>query len=475
MDVEVKQNENAKFLKRYDTVFSFLGLEAVALLFFSFGGSMGSLILKIIGAFLAFLAFPFAEKAFDKTQLKRILLSLLPFLVFAVLLGFSAFWMAYYAEGVFYGILFGLLQGIGIIGLFALGFVLKTIPSLKKETVVFAVLVGLAAYVLITGVYSLSRYGGFYASIYAGQYYYFDGVIFPIAGETKGLIGFSFQEVSMSFGKAPAFLLASSGAGMLFFAKEKKTWKHYLTFVGLPLIGVLDLALVPYRRALLLLLALYVFALVARGIYEATRKHEKAAKIITRTAYFGLMSVVAIGVIFLFVDAANGMLIRAGIPYLSRSLSSPTSFFGEIRLSIQSVLYGSPANADLGKIDFVSLLFGASNLQSVTLSEVASFNLLYQNGLPMFLLMLFLAFAALAGYRSYLVRGGMNDMKGMLVMMMLGAFLYWNLAAESFPLVHGIEFMPTSSSPLLLGLAFVAGYAFDLEDFTFRKGAAHEE
>ncbi len=469
-----KQN-NERFLKRYDTVFSFLGLELVALLFFGFGGATGTMILKVLGALLAFLAFPFAENAMGKEKLKKSLITLIPLLVFFLLLGLSGFWMAYYQDSIGYGILSGVLQFLGLIALMALGFCLKCIPSLKKETVVFALLCGLAVYVLLTGLYSLARYGGFYAAIYKGQYYYFDGVIFPIDKETKALVGFQFLEASLSYGKVAAFLLASSGAGLFFKGKTKKDWKFYLVFIGLPLIGLLDLILVPHTRALLILAVIYLFAGIASLLYRKLQKNKKAAQIVTRVAYFGLIAVAAIGVGILFIDAMTGVISNANIPYISSNLRADKAFFGSIRKIIQAVIYGSSANAELGRFNLSSFLFGVSSLQSVGFSKTFEFNLLYMNGVPMFLLMLFLLFMAIRGLRSYLVEDGIDAMKGMMVMILLGAFLYYSCFSDLFPFVHELRFVPVLQTSIPLALAFVFGYTFDPAHYSLKKGVAHEE
>ena len=176
MEKEKTTEENDSFLQRYDTVLSFLGIEIIALVFFGFAGLTGISVLRIFGALIAVMAFPFVQKAYSKQQQKKIWIRLIPVGVLALLLGFSSFWLRYYSGNVVLAILQNLLQIIGFVGFFLLGFCLKNIPSLKGEYVVFGVLCGLALLTLISGVYGLSRYGFFYAKRYSGQVYYFDGL-----------------------------------------------------------------------------------------------------------------------------------------------------------------------------------------------------------------------------------------------------------------------------------------------------------
>ena len=63
--------ENDSFLQRYDTVLSFLGIEIIALVFFGFAGLTGISVLRIFGALIAVMAFPFVQKAYSKQQQYR--------------------------------------------------------------------------------------------------------------------------------------------------------------------------------------------------------------------------------------------------------------------------------------------------------------------------------------------------------------------------------------------------------------------
>ena len=152
MEKEKTTGENDNFLQRYDTVLSFLGIEIIALVFFGFAGLTGISVLRIFGALIAVMAFPFVQKTYSKEQQKKIWIRLIPVGVLALLLGFSSFWLRYYSGNAVLAILQNLLQIIGFVGFFLLGFCLKNIPSLKGEYVVFGVLCGLALLTLISGV-----------------------------------------------------------------------------------------------------------------------------------------------------------------------------------------------------------------------------------------------------------------------------------------------------------------------------------
>ena len=450
-------NSNQRFVRRYDTVIAFLGIEIVALIFFGFGGVLGLSILKVLGAFLAFVGFPFIENAYSKSERKTLFFRLIPALVFFLLLGLSSFWFSYYGSP-FSAIVNALVQFLGCFGAFALGFVLRSISSLRIEKVIFGIQVGLALLVAIAGIYSFARYGLLYASRFAGKVYYFDGVVFPVSSETKALVGFGFSEVSLSFGMGPAFLLAGSGAGLFFLESLRKEWKRIAVFGSMAFLGVLYLAFVPYVKGLLLLAVVYLSAGVASLFYRLSSRHKRFGQVFTRLAYFLLMGVVAIGLILLFTDAKTGFLRSMGIPYLSANLASNDGFFGSIRRQIQDVLYGGAMNAELGKIDPMSLLFGYHNLSSVHFSSCFEFNVLYENGLLGFLLLIALLFLGIRRCHAYLVQGEDKALRGILIALLFSALLYYSVCADELPLVHESGFLPFTQSGIFLGCIAVCGY-----------------
>ena len=466
------EKSDHRFVHRYDTVIAFLGIEILALVFFGFGGALGLSILKILGAFLAFVGFPFVENAYSKAERKALLRLLLPLFVFFFLLGLSSFWFAYY-DSPFFALVNGLVQFIGCFGAFALGFVLRSIPTLGVDKVVLGVQIGLALLIAITGIYSFARYGVLYASRFAEKVYYYDGVVFPIASETKALVGFGFSEVSLSYGMGPAFLLAGSGAGLFFLESFRKEWKRILACGGMACLGILYLAFVPFIKGLLLLALVYIAAFVASLLHRFSSSHKRFGKIFTRIAFFTLVGVVVLGLFLLIIDAKTAILRSMNIPYLSANLASNDGFFGEIRRQIQDVMFGGAMNAELGKIDPLSLFFGYHNLTSVHFSSSFEFNILYENGLLVFLLLVVLLFLGILRYRAYLVQGEGRTPRAILVALLFSALVYFSVCSDELPFVHESGFLPFAQSGIFLGCIAVCGYCFASKPMT-QEGGTHE-
>ena len=457
MEKEKTIEENDSFLQRYDTVLSFLGIEIIALVFFGFAGLTGISVLRIFGALIAVMAFPFVQKAYSKQQQKKIWIRLIPVGVLALLLGFSSFWLRYYSGNVVLAILQNLLQIIGFVGFFLLGFCLKNIPSLKGEYVVFGVLCGLALLTLISGVYGLSRYGFFYAKRYSGQVYYFDGVVFPIASETKTLNGFSLVECSMAYGKTSAFLLGASGIG-LFWMNPKKNLRNFLILAGFALVGVLDLAFIPLKRVLILLFLVY-FAMGMVRLFMLWKG--KAANAVALCVWIFLMVCVLALVVLFFADASNDILLNAGIPRISLSLASDTSFFGRIRLAIQDIFYGGYYNRGTTGISFKTLLFGFDLSSGVHLTRCFEINVLYENGLLGFAAYLVVLFLAIRHYYFALRKENENHaIQGVFMGILFAAFIYLTFYSDELPFRHASGFVPVTRSPLIFGLLAIGGYLY---------------
>lgn len=453
---------NERFLNRYDTVFAFLGLETIALLLFGFGGSLGSMILKFIGLFLSFAAFPFVRKSYDSSTIKKNALALIPLFVFFLLLGLSAFWKAYYGNGLVF-FLMGLFQGLGFLGAFGLAFVLRHIGAVKIQYLLYPFLGGALIYVLISSLYSFGRYGLLYAARYAGKHYYFEGVLFPVYSETKALIGFEFQETSLRYGESLAFLLASSGAG-LFFADFKKSPKRYAILGAMSLVGILALALVPFLTGLVLLAGVY---LVAGGIRLGVllrKKNPKAERILSLGVFSFLALTAFLGVLLFFIDAKTDLLVNANIPKLSSALQG-NNFVGRIRQTIMSLFYPTVSDAGFRNVDFLSVLFGRGNLNSVAFCNTFEFNILYENGLIAFLLLLLVIFGAMIHGRKFLFRDGINGEKGMILASLIGIFVYLSFCSDEMPLVHGSGFFPGTSHPLFIGGIILLGWIYQPKEW----------
>ncbi len=474
---EKKANEAGEkdsFYSRYDTVLSFLGLEVLCLGFFALGGSLGSTLFRLLGFFLSLVTLGYLRRNQSEQERKRYWIALIPFLALALLTGLSRFFLTG-ASSLVGGIATDLTVSFGLIGFFLLGQGLKQIPVLKRDVILLSIGCGLALMVLIPGLYSLIRYGFFYAARYQGMVYYYDGVVFPIANETKVLSGFSFLEASLSYGKAPAFLLGLSGIGCFYLSPKEET-KRFLAFLLFGLLGVLDLAFVPFTKALILLAAVYVFALLLRLISGAVRKKgvEKKADSVFKILYWVFLGLVVLGLILLFIDAFTGAILgNFPLAKIRDNRNQEGGLLNRLAASIRSVFVEETSYGK--KLNVLGILFGVdfSLASGSSLTRFFEFNFLWQNGLIAFLLLLFFLFYFIRESYLFLKEDQARmDGKAVVVALLAGALLYFSFFDDEMPYHHATAFLPFSRESLTLLLSFVCGLVYNHKEK--KGGAAHE-
>ena len=456
---EQKQKENKSYINRYDTVVAFLSLELIALTLFGLGGTTGLSILQIVAIFVALLAFPFIRNNFQGNFKKEALLSLIPLGVLLALLAFGPFWSkAYYGGKAFSIILYGALVLFGGLAMFVVGYATSHNKAVKPKYLILAILGGLALYVLISGVYSLVRYGPFYASRYSGMVYYYEGVVFPISNESKALIGFEFKETSIAFAKVASTILACSGIGLLGIS-PKKDKKMFIVVAALALLGIIDLILVPYKRGLYIVLIVYVIMGLAFLLHYLAGKSEDKKKLIDKIlkiAFFVFIGLVVLGVLAFVIDARTGFIRKMNIPKISSSLSNDNSILGTIRVSIEAALFNGNSGGSQ-RFSFISFMFGCTPSNIIT-SPFFEFDVLWQTGFVGFAALLMVIFQAIANSKRFLSSHPMNyGYRMVIVSLLLGGFLVFSLSNDESPLVYSNVFMPLSRNAAPFALIYLCG------------------
>ncbi len=473
-----KENEkNGDSLKRYDTVLAFLSLEVMALTCFGFAGTTGLTFLRAIGFCLSLFLVPFLLNATKQEELSKkgiFLLSVLS--LFTILLGYSSFWVKMYSSNPFSMIVQNLMVVIGLAGFFLLGYGLKYLKVVKAQYVVFSFLSGIAVLVFITMVYSLVRYGFFYSALNPNKVYYFDGVVFSIANEGKYLDGFSFVEASLSFCKLGSFILASAGGALPFFF-EKKEKKKALILLGFALLGLLDMVFVPFKKGLLLLLIVYVFAaliFLCRYFIKKDAKSKKITLLTVNIVYYCLLFIVSLFVFLILLDGFLGQEkgFLDDLPLLGRYYKEGAVLY-RLRESISSLFFELDA-AEIRHItfsSFVSTLFGSSSLTTYNL-PFFEFTILFQNGLLSFILLMILIFVFLKMGINRLLYEDTSIEIASLWMSLFGIFIYLSLLNEEMPFRHlseidnvfsprGSNFVSISRLNTSLIIYFLMGYLCD--------------
>ncbi len=465
-----KKNESASWMKRYDTVLAFLSLETLTLGSFALGGAFGLEIFHALGFFFSAFAINYLLVNYTKEEKKRYWICLIPFIVLCLLIGVSRYFLT--GPGNAFAIfLNGLVISLGLFGFFLLGQGTKSIPVLKKDVILLVIGGTLALMAVVPGLYSLIRYGFFYAQRYKGMVYYYDGVVFQIANETKVLSGFSFLEASLSFGKFAAFLLSLCAVPCLFISPRKET-KRFLCFLAFGALGVIDLAVVPFWQALLLVAFVYFLALIYRLIWGHVQKanaQEKTDKVL-RICFYVLIGLVALGLLILTIDAFTNSLF-SNIPIARVQSNRSDGLLSRIAKVIRAVFIEED---DSGKrLNILGMLFGVSYLNGKDdmLTRVFEFGLLWQNGLVAFLLFLFCAFFMIKESQRFLIKGEERmDYKVALVVLLLGMFLYASIFNDEMPYRHASSFSSWSRNSYPLLACFLAGLIYSHKT----KEAAHE-
>ena len=462
---------------KLEAIGGFLVLDVLALTCFGFAGYSGLLILRIIGACLALLLIPYYQYHLSISKKSKLpIFAIIAFL----LLGFSYYWITFYSGAILYGILFNLVTTIGYCAFFLLGGSIRRMDKVKKDYIALAILGGLALLVLVTMIYSLARYGFFYAAIYKGQVYYYDGVVFPIASEGKILDGFMFREASLGYAKIPGFLLACSGVGLFSLKPSKDNWRFF-ALLGFALLGILDLLFAPYVMGLLLLIPVYLFVGIHRLLLyvfpneEGAKKRKKIGKVI----FIVLLALAAILVLTLLLDTFLGedkSFLRK-IPLFFTSEGNPRrlgAYIVDLEQTISATIFN--VHGGVRSFNFVGLLFGANAINNGGLvlinTPIAEFAVFYQNGLLGFAGLLFLIFFGIYESWKFFEEGEEPLCRKLVyVGILLGGFLYFSLNNDELPLIHAYqlnEFFSyhsssavffTRSSYLLLFI-FLLGYIY---------------
>ena len=459
---EKKTRQTRSFTEQFDTIFAFLSLEIIALTCFGLGGVTGLRILEIVGFFVSLFTIPFIQNHFTRKDIKPNLWWLIPLGVTLLVFGFSKFYFTIYGGVNLTSIVYGLLEILGLGGFFILGFTIRFISPAKKRYIQYAFFGGLALYCLIVGLYSFIRYGFFYAAIYNGMYYYYKGVFFPVFSEGKALIGFEFIEVSLRYACLSSVLLGCAGAGLIGM-KPKEDPRHFAIMASLTAVGVLYSLLTPFWPALLVMAIVYVCAGLYHLVRHWTKDSEKAQKGVRKgftIAYFIFAGLVFLGIVFLVFESKIHLFSRIFTAVFGRVPGR----FASIFTAVDDAVYNGADNAELGRINFASLLFGFSPTFTSTggiqghPTSIFEINLLWQNGLLALLGFVFLFFVALKHGRDYLAEGKEDlPYRLSIVGALSGIFVYVSLFSDELPLSHGADFMPLSRSNIMMLMMFLFG------------------
>jgi hypothetical protein len=430
---------------------------------FSFGGSKFVSVYSMLGFIFAVGVLSLRNEKPQKAEMLHLLYYGIPLIIFAILDSFSRFWTSLGASAAS-----DLINLFGLLSAFAFGYGVRGNKEVKLKWILVSILAGLALLVLISTIYSLSRYGFFYIETLKGKIYFFQGETFAYAHEMKMLIGFNFETVTLAYGSIFAYILAASLCALLFIDPKKEKVLFFVV-LGCGLVGLFSLVSFPATKAILLLVVPLVLACLLRllPLQKLPSKGEKAT-------FFSLLAIVGVYFFVVFVNAVNspsiletnkivgkifnnGAYLRPINEIINAVLTKPFAGF-----NAAGFFFGLQTSVDGQALEYSTFMGDVLYLPSFG-NRVFEFAALYEGGFFAFLgLCVFLAFS-IASVRKFLYFDGpINGEKGLLALLLVAILVYLSFESSVFPYVYSTTsyVSPFRKSSVVLIALFLLGYAY---------------
>jgi hypothetical protein len=458
----MKDSAKAKGQIQWNRIFAYLILLLLSLVAFGFGGSSFMNVYLMIGFLFALSIFVFSDRKIDKAKAHELLGFCIPLIVVAVFGSVSYFWLSYSGNSVSGD----LISMFGVISFFALGYGIYRCKDIKISYVIFAILGGMALMVLISTVYSLSRYGFFYVTKYAGDTYFYDGVYYGIATETQILQGFSFARVTLNYASVYPFVLAATLFALLYISPKRNPLLFCLVLIE-GSIGLLTFVLLGNFKPLPFLIPVAIVALWIKFV-KYNPNHEKANRIVGWSV-FGLFAAL---LLIMFVNAIGGTNFFANSVFLNKIFNN-----GRLTMKINQIINLMANDYSTGSFSLVTFLFGASSAGKTAWGTLYSnpvglvsigpnmieFIMLYEGG--------FLAFAGLCAFMLFMIwairrwlheDASVSGEKAIIVLFLLAWIVYMSFRSSVFPYVFSTnEYVsPFRRNGLFYLSLLFCGYAY---------------
>lgn len=423
------------YIKKLDTVTSFIILELLAFTSFALGGI--NAIFYYLSIVVLIFALPFLVVA-KKEELKQLLYYSLPLFILAALVSFGKL----YATSGF------LLENIGVflafISFYLLGFLARHNHALKKDYLLLSIGGALALLALISLIYTWINYGVFYGLIYLDTpEYYWNGLVYNVTDEIRWLNGLGFETFNVRYSGTYAYLLLSALPALLFISPKKDKLKFALTaFIGF--VGFLLLITTPNLEGLFYLIPLFVFVLLYK-FYRILK--------VDKWLDLTLIIIGAIAVNLFTIDVIN---IFHPFAFITNN-----AFLNRL-FNVNKIIY--PINEVIRYAFTSSGLFGLSDASQAVISDTNAFEfeILKEGGVFAFLsLLVFLVFTYLMLKKYFLKSKDPEYFKIIVLTSVFMFFIYNTFSFTAFPYVHtpNVYYSFYRSLPLFI-ILFILGYVF---------------
>lgn len=450
-----KENPKAwKIFTSYNSFIIFLVAECLA--FVGFGLANVNTIYRFLGLVVALILLVYALLFSPKTERSTFIVFTIPLLLYSVIMCLSIFGSSYF------GALENISLFIGLPSFLFMGFAVKKMKKVDIDIFFLTLGAAIALLLLISGIYSLTRYGFFHPILYKNMYYYYNGELFNVSREMKFLIGFSLPEVSIRYVGIFA-TIATGYLAPLAFLKPKENYKKFLLYLGIGLTGLLTNIFITNVFALIVCAIMLIFVMGFRFI---PKNH--SSNFIIKCILFILLGLI---VLFFFIFAINA--VAGGLPFIKDN-----AFYNRLFISSS---YTKPWFDSIFMMTRPEGIFGMANYVTNGTYSMYLFNSKYgtsinfpvnsgsfildacmEGGLFAFIAIIAFVVIALFSTFKYLYYGkDEQHRKSLVLAVLIGVFIYGNLFYDSMPLIHqnDVYYSFARSMPMLITLFFV-GYSF---------------
>ena len=455
-----------KFSK-YGKVVSFLSLEILAFISFSLATSYLLYSFLCLALFVLLLIIHF--RTIKKEGVTSFTMFIFPLFIYGLLSAISYFTKdPYFAPN---GLL-SIFLPLGMVIVACCGYFSaheKTFDISKAFLVIYS---ALAVYVFINLLATMIQFAPFHTLRYAGKYIYYDGAIssVPVSEMAYGLIGFTFEEISIEYYLMfPMMLLTSSI--FLFYVKYKENRKLFLIYLSYAILAALAIILsITKMNALIIFVVILLVTYFL--LYHFGKIKPKAFKIINIVG-------VSLFVLLILVMALNSQYAAvedgARISFLQNLISNNRLLNLLFNSNPLSKKYSVALDGLFTKYKmfgtFTGKVQGFTNTYAFT-ERYGEHYEIYPTGSWFFDTILtagtfgfifFIAaiiFAIVNLVKYYKNSGDLKQNKALIMVFLIAFFAYGLVNYDMSPLIFKKHYYPFNTNNLFMISLFLVGYCF---------------
>lgn len=450
-----KEAKSANF-PIYGRVLSFLCLEILAIVSFNLANSFT--LFAILGIIFTITLLVLTAKRIKKESVWNFVIFLIPLILFGLMSAISPF-----AKDVNYSL--GVMKyfiPIALSCFAAMGYLVTFTGVFKISKALYVIYAAMCVLTLINLFATLIQFSPFHTIIYSDRFLYYLGhpSSVPVGSMAYGLVGFSFNEISIqSFSLLPSILLTSFIP--LFFMKLKENKFEFISYIVFGSIGAISLILTPNKFSLIS----DAFVIVTIILIVLTIKL-KFKSIVPKLIAIISFSLIGVGFILVGINAQSFYgssnvlsdlmhnITKNGILDRIFNSNSVVSKYNAIMDGVFTRIKFFGANTSELNSSFTRPLVDLADSSSLLFDTVLSSGVI---GLLLFIGVVCLSFINLSKYMK-LANDHIKD-KALLFSFVLVSFIYSLVAFDMTPSVFSDRLYPFYISSIFLIILFLVGYS----------------